>query len=65
MKIYFFILLFLLCSVTGIAQNKYTISGYIKDSLNGETLIGATIAVQGQTKEIGRASCRERVCLAV
>lgn len=34
------------------AQNKYTISGYIKDSLNGESLIGATLAVQGQSKGI-------------
>ena len=52
MKICFFSFLFVLSSVTGLAQNKYTISGYIKDSLNGETLIGATIAVQGQTKGI-------------
>lgn len=34
------------------AQNRFTVSGFIKDSLNGETLIGATIAVQGQTKGI-------------
>ncbi len=34
------------------AQNRFTISGFIKDSLNGETLIGATIAVQGKTKGI-------------
>ena len=52
MKIFFFIFLFLLSPITGFTQNKYTISGYIKDSLNGETLIGATIAVQGQAKGI-------------
>jgi TonB dependent receptor/CarboxypepD_reg-like domain/TonB-dependent Receptor Plug Domain len=52
MKIFLLVFLFVLSSVTGLAQNKYTISGYIKDSLNGETLIGATIAVQGQTKGI-------------
>lgn len=34
------------------AQSRYTLSGYIKDSVNGETLIGATISVQGQTKGI-------------
>jgi len=34
------------------AQNRFTVSGYIKDSLNGETLIGATVAVQGKTKGI-------------
>jgi hypothetical protein len=52
MKIFLFVLLFVLSAFTVSAQNKYTISGYIKDSLNGETLIGATIAVQGQTKGI-------------
>ncbi len=52
MKIFFFISLLILCSADCFAQNKYTISGYIKDSLNGETLIGATITVQGQTKGI-------------
>ena len=31
---------------------RYTISGFIRDSLNGETLIGATITVKGQTKGI-------------
>src|ERR1035437_6866765 len=35
-----------------ISQSKYTISGYIKDSLNGETLAGATISVHGQQKSI-------------
>jgi hypothetical protein len=52
MKKYFFIFLFVLGALNGFAQNKYTISGYIKDSLNGETLIGAAISVQGQTKGI-------------
>jgi len=33
-------------------QNRFTISGYIKDSLNGESLIGATITVLGKTKGI-------------
>jgi hypothetical protein len=52
MKICSFVFLFVLSTITGLAQKKYTISGYIKDSLNGETLIGASIAVQGQTKGI-------------
>ena len=51
MKIYFIFLLAMF-SLSVSAQNKHTISGYIKDSLNGETLIGATITVQGQTKGI-------------
>jgi hypothetical protein len=29
------------------AQQKFTLSGYIKDSLSGETLIGATVSVNG------------------
>ncbi|MGC4103871.1 TonB-dependent receptor [Ferruginibacter sp.] len=34
------------------SSKKYTVSGYITDSLNGETLIGASIAIQGQAKGI-------------
>lgn len=35
--------IFLLAGFTGFSQEKYTISGYIKDGNNGETLIGATV----------------------
>ena len=35
--------IFLLLFFISPAQNKYTVSGYIKDSLTGETLIGATL----------------------
>ena len=52
MKISFFLFLFFFFSFFSFAQNKYTISGYVKDSLNGETLIGATITVQGLTKGV-------------
>ena len=65
MKIIFLLIPFLLVTLFATAQNKalelrdsagpagrYTISGFIKDSLNGETLIGATITVKGQTKGI-------------
>jgi hypothetical protein len=34
------------------AQKKYTLSGYVKDSLNGETLIGATISVKDKTRGV-------------
>ncbi len=34
------------------SQNKYTLSGYVKDSLSGETLIGSTISVEGESKGI-------------
>ena len=33
-------------------QNKFTINGYAKDSLSGETLIGSTIYVNGKNKGI-------------
>ena len=34
------------------AQNKFSISGYVKDSLSSETLIGATISINGQQKGV-------------
>jgi hypothetical protein len=36
----------------GLAQKKFTISGYIRDSLSRETLIGASVTIQGQGKGI-------------
>jgi outer membrane receptor protein involved in Fe transport len=52
MKNKILILLFALVPFFCNAQNRFTISGFIKDSLNGETLIGASVAVQGKTKGI-------------
>lgn len=34
------------------AQERFTISGYVKDSTSNETIIGATITVKGRTKGI-------------
>lgn len=34
------------------AQSKYTLSGYIRDSLSSETLIGASVTVKGQGKGV-------------
>jgi hypothetical protein len=45
----FLFLNFLLCIL---AQEKFTLNGYVKDSLSGETLIGANISV----KEEGRGA---------
>lgn len=56
MKKSYCILFFMIASLTAASQKKYTISGYVKDSLNGETLIGATISVQGLTKGISSNS---------
>ena len=41
-----------LYSQPAVQPQRYTISGFVRDSLNGETLIGATITVKGQTKGI-------------
>ena len=49
-KILILIFTFLLYLGTATAQEKFTLNGYVKDSLTGETLIGANIAV----KEEGR-----------
>lgn len=46
------IITFLLLPVFSFSQNKFTISGYVKDSLSGETLIGSTVAVLGESKGI-------------
>ena len=35
-----------------ISKKKVTINGYIKDSYSGETLIGATLSVKGNTKGV-------------
>ncbi len=34
------------------AQNKYSITGYVKDSLSSENLIGATVSFNGQQKGV-------------
>lgn len=41
----FLLVLFLLCSFKEVQGQQYTISGFIKDSTNGESLPGATIQV--------------------
>ncbi|RYZ46291.1 MAG: carboxypeptidase-like regulatory domain-containing protein, partial [Chitinophagaceae bacterium] len=44
-----FALLFLLSTVAGLAQTKFTINGYVKDSTTGESIIGATININGKS----------------
>ena len=45
----YLLFLLLLCSVGGAqAQEKFTISGYVRDSLSGESVIGATVQVNGR-----------------
>ncbi|MBC7509205.1 MAG: TonB-dependent receptor [Ferruginibacter sp.] len=52
MKIFLFLFFLLLLGFCVSAQNKYTISGYVKDVQNGETLIGSPITISGNTKGI-------------
>lgn len=40
------------CVLCANAQEKFTLSGYVRDSLSGETLIGATVSVNGHGKGI-------------
>ena len=50
----FHLLLFplLLLSSGLVAQNRYTLNGYVKDSLSGETIIGASVSVNGQSRGV-------------
>ncbi len=43
---YCLLYLFLLFEIPGFAQQKYTISGFIKDAKTGENLIGATVTIK-------------------
>ncbi|MFT3912025.1 MAG: TonB-dependent receptor [Ferruginibacter sp.] len=52
MRTFFLFILSVFFCVTLQAQKKYTISGYVKDGATGETLINATIALEGNTKGI-------------
>ncbi|MEO5996429.1 MAG: TonB-dependent receptor [Chitinophagaceae bacterium] len=43
----------MICIVTNSSgQNKYTLSGYVKDTLTGETLIGATLTISTNGKGV-------------
>ena len=46
LKFFFSLLLFITCIGDGFAQNKYTISGYVKDGKTGEELIGAVVIIK-------------------
>ena len=48
----FITVFFFFNSLFTFGQNKFTVSGYIKDSLSGETLIGSTVSILGKSKGI-------------
>jgi hypothetical protein len=52
MKYCTIVCLFVVTALTSFAQQKCTINGYVKDSLTGETLIGANISVSEQTAAV-------------
>jgi hypothetical protein len=52
MKSILSVLFFCVIGLTASAQNKFTITGYVKDSLSGETLIGATVSINGKNNGI-------------
>lgn len=46
------VILCVLYGLPGSAQNRYTLNGYVRDSLSGETIIGATITINGQSRGV-------------
>ena len=46
------IIFLLLSAQFASAQTRYTLNGYIRDSLSGELIIGATITIEGQSKGV-------------
>jgi TonB dependent receptor-like, beta-barrel/CarboxypepD_reg-like domain/TonB-dependent Receptor Plug Domain len=52
MKYCFLLLLFFSTVINLHAQQKFTLSGYVKDSTSGESLIGASIAVKNGTQGV-------------
>lgn len=49
MKNYLFVIVTLIFGLKIIAQQKFTIKGYVKDKKNGEALIGAIVSKKGTT----------------
>lgn len=41
-----------LLQLLGVAQNKYTINGYVRDSASGESIIGAAITINGISQSV-------------
>ena len=52
MRILVFLFSIFIFSISAVAQQKFTINGYIKDSLNGETIIGANLAAKAEGRGV-------------
>lgn len=46
----------ILAAMPALAQQKFTVSGYVKDSLSGESLIGASISINGKGRGVNSNS---------
>jgi len=44
--------LFVWLQASAFGQNRFTLNGYVRDSATGETVLGATIAIAGQSKSV-------------
>ena len=51
-RFYFSFIFTLIISQLAFGQTRFTLNGYIKDSLSGESVIGATVSVNGQSKGV-------------
>ncbi|MBS7563179.1 TonB-dependent receptor [Mucilaginibacter sp. Bleaf8] len=56
MKLKLLLLLLSLFTFSAFAQKRYTISGTIRDAATGETLIGASVKIQGANGQAGTAT---------
>src|SRR5215212_9660483 len=43
---------FCFLSFQSFAQNKFTLNGYVRDSTNGESIIGATVAINNLSRAV-------------
>lgn len=48
--------LLLLCGISASAQKRFTISGTVRDAQTGETLIGASVRIEGTASRLGTAT---------
>lgn len=53
---FYLLFIILLCSLQVSAQKKFTINGTIRDAATGETLIGASVKIEGPAGKVGTAT---------
>jgi len=55
-RVLFFLLFFTFSTISSLAQQKHTLSGYLTDASSGETLIGAAVYHLNDGKSVGTVS---------